>query len=128
MWCILRPAKYIWYCWLQNSTPLARILWVLWSHLELTQNLINLSRPTCIYSYSVWCISTLSSRSIILYNIHDFHNVGKYCDTNLFADDINMLGWSKFLKDINWRINLELKKVIQGLRANKLFQIQRIQR
>ena len=44
----------------------------------------------------------------------------KHAEIHHFADDTNLLYSSKSLKDINQKINFELKNIVHWLRANKI--------
>ena len=50
----------------------------------------------------------------------DLHQVTKHAEIHHFADDRNLLYSSKSLKDINQKINFELKNIVHWLRANKI--------
>ena len=53
-------------------------------------------------------------------NISDLHEVTKHAEVHDFVDDTNLLYSSKSLKDINQKINFELKNIVHCLRANKI--------
>ena len=57
---------------------------------------------------------------LFLVYINDLHQVTKYAEVHHFADDTNLLYSSKSLKDINQKINFELKNIVHWLRANKI--------
>ena len=57
---------------------------------------------------------------LFLIYINDFHNIVTYSDIHHFADDTNLLYASKSIKDINRRVNFDLKNIIHWLRANKI--------
>ena len=57
---------------------------------------------------------------LFLIHINDLHQATKHAKIHYFADDTNLLYSSKFLKDINQKINFELKNIIHWLRANKI--------
>ena len=48
------------------------------------------------------------------------NNAVEYSDVNMFADDTNNLYSSKSLKDINRKINFDLKNIVMWQRANKI--------
>ena len=48
------------------------------------------------------------------------HNIVKYSDIHHFTDDTNLLYASKSIKDINRKVNFDLKNIIYWLRANKI--------
>ena len=48
------------------------------------------------------------------------NNAVEYSDVNNFADDTNNLYSSKSLKDINRKINFDLKNIVMWQRANKI--------
>ena len=52
--------------------------------------------------------------------INDLHQVTKHVEIHHFVDDTNLLYISKSLKDINQKINFELKSTVHWLRANKI--------
>ena len=57
---------------------------------------------------------------LFLIYINDLHQVTKHTEIHHFADDTNLLYSSKSLKDINQKINLDLKNIVHWLRANKI--------
>ena len=57
---------------------------------------------------------------LFLVYINDLHQVTKYAEVHHFADDTNLLYSSKSFKDINQKINFELKNIVHWLRANKI--------
>ena len=61
----------------------------------------------------------LGSLLFLIY-INDLHNIVTYSDIHHFADDANLLYASKSIKDINRRVNFDLKNIIHWLRANKI--------
>ena len=63
--------------------------------------------------------SVLGLLLFLLY-INDLHNVVQYSDIHPIADDTNLLYSSKSLKDINKKVNFELKNIVHWLRANKI--------
>ena len=52
--------------------------------------------------------------------INDFHNIVTYSDIHHFADDTNVLYASKSIKDINRKVNFDLKNIIHWLKASKI--------
>ena len=56
---------------------------------------------------------------LFLIYINDLHQVTKHAEIH-FVDDTNLLYSSKSLKDINQKINFELKNIVHWLRANKI--------
>ena len=52
--------------------------------------------------------------------INGLHNVAQYSDIHQFADNTNLLYSSKSLKDINKKVNFELKNIVHWLKANKV--------
>ena len=52
---------------------------------------------------------------------NDLYNVVQYSDINHFEDDTNLPYSSKSLKDINKKVNFELKNIVHWLRANKIY-------
>ena len=58
---------------------------------------------------------------LFLNYINDLHQVTKLAEIHHFGDDTNLLYSSKSLKDINQKINFELKNIVLWLRANKIF-------
>ena len=57
---------------------------------------------------------------LFLIYVNDIHQVTKHADLHHFADDSNLLYSSKSLKEINQKINFELKNIVHWLRANKI--------
>ena len=57
---------------------------------------------------------------LFLIYINDLHQVTKHAEIHHFEDDTNLLYSSKSFKDINQKINFELKNIVQWLRANKI--------
>ena len=57
---------------------------------------------------------------LFLTYIIDLHNLVKYSDIHHFADDTNLLYASKSIKDINRKVNFDLKNIIHWLMANKI--------
>ena len=49
---------------------------------------------------------------LFLILINDLHQVAKHTEIHYFVDDINVLYSSKSLKDIDQKINFELKKIV----------------
>ena len=79
-----------------------------------------------------WYVSIKNSISETLTNKHgvpqgsviyinDLHQVTRHAEIHHFANDTNLLYSSKSLKDINQKINFELKNIVHWLRANKIF-------
>ena len=54
---------------------------------------------------------------IFLIYKNDLHQVKKHAEIHHFADDTNLLYSSKSLKDINQKINFELKNIVHWLRV-----------
>ena len=52
---------------------------------------------------------------LFLIYVNDLHQVTKHAETHHFADDTNLLYSSKFLKDINQKINFDLKNIVYWL-------------
>ena len=63
--------------------------------------------------------SVLGPLLLLLY-INDLQQVTKHTDIHHFVDDTNLLYSSKSLKNINQKINFELKNIIHRLGANKI--------
>ena len=61
---------------------------------------------------------------LFLIYINDLHNVVQYSDIHHFANDSNLLYSSKSLKDVNKKVNFQLKNIVHWLRANKISLIQ----
>ena len=57
---------------------------------------------------------------LFLIYINDLHQVTKHAEIHHFADDTNLLYSIKSLKDINQKINFELKNIVHWLRPNKI--------
>ena len=57
---------------------------------------------------------------LFLIYINDLHNATNYSDIHHFADDTNLLYSSKSLKNINKKINFDLKNSVHWLRAHKI--------
>ena len=57
---------------------------------------------------------------LFLIYINNLHNIVTYSDIHHFADDTNLLYASKSIKDINRKVNLDLKNIIHWLRASKI--------
>ena len=57
---------------------------------------------------------------LFLIYINDLNNAVQHSDIHHFADDTNILYASKSLKDINYKINHDLKNIVDWLRANKI--------
>ena len=57
---------------------------------------------------------------LFLIYINDLNNAVKHSDIHHFADDTNVLYVSNSLKDINNKINHDLKNIVEWLRANKI--------
>ena len=60
--------------------------------------------------------------AITIFSIHisDLHNATNYSEIQLFADDENLFYSSNSLKDIEKKVNFDLKNIVQWLRANKI--------
>ena len=52
--------------------------------------------------------------------MNDLCNVVTYSDIHHLADDTNLLYAYKSIKDINGKVNFDLKNIIHWLRANKI--------
>ena len=57
---------------------------------------------------------------LFLIYINDLHNVVQYSDIHHFANGTKLLYSSKSLKDINKKVNCQLKNIVHWLRANKI--------
>ena len=57
---------------------------------------------------------------LFLFYINDLHNAVKHTKIHYFDDDTNVLYSSKSLKDINKKINHDLKNIVEMLRTNKI--------
>ena len=57
---------------------------------------------------------------LFLIYINNLHNIVTYSDIHHFADVTNLLYASKSIKDINRKVNLDLKNIIHWLRASKI--------
>ena len=57
---------------------------------------------------------------LFLIYINDLHNVVTCSDIHHFADDTNLLYATKSIKDINRKVNFDLKNIIHWLRASKI--------
>ena len=57
---------------------------------------------------------------LFLIYIKDLHNIIIYSNIHHFADDTNLLCASKSIKDINRKVNFDLKNIIYWLKANKI--------
>ena len=58
---------------------------------------------------------------LFLIYINDLHNVVPYSDIYHFTDVTNLLYSSKSLKDINKKVNFELKNIVHWLIANRIY-------
>ena len=63
--------------------------------------------------------SVLGSLLFLIY-INDLYNLVQYSDLHHLPDDTNLLYSSKSLKDINEKVNFELKNIVNWLRTNKI--------
>ena len=79
----------------------------------------NAQSETLFNEYGVLQGSVLGPLLFLIY-INDLHNATNYSDIHHFADDTNLLYSSKSLKDINKKINFDLKNIVHWLRANKI--------
>ena len=79
----------------------------------------NAQSETLFNEYGVPQGSVLGPLLFLIY-INDLHIVTNYSDIHQFADDTNLLYSSKSLKDINKKINFNLKNIVLWLRANKI--------
>ena len=57
---------------------------------------------------------------LFLIYINDLHQVTKHGEIQHLPDDTNLIYLSKSLKDINQKINFELKNIVHWLRANNI--------
>ena len=57
---------------------------------------------------------------LFLIYINDLHISLKYSKKRLFADDTNLLIKSKFLKQLQKHLNLDLRRLNKWLKANKI--------
>ena len=60
--------------------------------------------------------------AITIFSIHisDLHNATTYSEIQLFADDENLFYSRNSLKDIEKKVNFDLRNIVQWLRANKI--------
>ena len=79
----------------------------------------NAQSETLFNKYGVPQGSVLRPLLFLIY-INDIHSATNYSDIHHFADDTNLLYSSKSLKDINKKINFDLKNIVHWLRANKI--------
>ena len=70
--------------------------------------------------HKAWSQGSVLGPLLFLIYINDLHQVTKHAEIHHFADDTNLLYSSKSLKDINQKINFELKNIVHWLRANKI--------
>ena len=130
MSCVSRSAKSIWYCWSWNSqlskfehydiggVPLE------WFKTFLTQqhqyvSIKNSISKTLTNNHGVPQGLVLWPLLFLIY-INDLNQVIKHAEIHHFVDATNLLYSSKSLKDINQKINFELKNIVHWLRANKI--------
>ena len=57
---------------------------------------------------------------LFLIYINGLHNATNYSHIHHFADDTNLFYLRKSLKDVNKKINFDLKNIVHWLRANKI--------
>ena len=57
--------------------------------------------------------SVLGPLLFLIYIVNDLLNIVTYSDTHHFADDTNLLYASKSIKDVNRKVNFDLKSLIQ---------------
>ena len=57
---------------------------------------------------------------LFLIYINDLYSSIKFCKVHHFADDINLLYFSNTVKEINKRMNFDLKHLVHWLNANKI--------
>ena len=69
--------------------------------------------------YVVTQSSVLGPLPFLIY-INDLNNAVEVAVVHPFANDTNVLHLTKFLKDINRKINFDLKKIVMWLRGNKI--------
>ena len=124
---IPRSTKSIWHCGPSNLD--LKIRWDTWiplnwfkSYLTKRRQFVEINNArseTLINEYGVPQGSVLGPLLFLIY-INDLHNATNYSDIHHFADDTNLLYSSKSLKDINKKINFDLKNIVHWLRANKI--------
>ena len=57
---------------------------------------------------------------LFLIYINDLNDAVTFSKIHHFADDTNILYTSKYLKDINGKVNYDLRHIVEWLRANKI--------
>ena len=57
---------------------------------------------------------------LFLIYINDLHSTIKYCSTRHFADDTNLLIKNKSLKQLQKRLNTDLRQLVSWLQSNKI--------
>ena len=58
---------------------------------------------------------------LFLIYINDLNGVVNFSKVHHFADDTNILYTSNSLKDMNRKVNRDLKSIAEWLKANKIF-------
>ena len=92
------------------------------SYLENRKQFIsvnNINSDNFPIEYGVTQGSILGPLPFLIY-INDLNNAVEVSDVHPFANDTNVLHLTKFLKDINRKINFDLKKIVMWLRGNKI--------
>ena len=79
----------------------------------------NISSDILPIEYDLLQGSVLGPLLFLIY-INDLNNAVEFSDVHHFADDTNVLYSSKSLKDINRKINCDLKNIVTWLRATKI--------
>ena len=57
---------------------------------------------------------------LFLVYINDLNQVLKFCKVHHFADDTNLIRFSKFVNRLNKYVNLDLKSLTYWLNANRI--------
>ena len=92
------------------------------SYLENRKQFIsvsNINSDIFPIEYGVTQSSVLGPLPFLIY-INDLNNTVEVSDLHHFASDINVLHLTKFLKDINRKIDFNLKNIAMWLRDNKI--------
>ena len=76
--------------------------------------------------YGVWHGSVLEPILFLTY-INDFNHAIKFCQVHYFADDTNLVYFSKSANKLNKYINTDMKKLTNWINANKIsFNVKKI--